>query len=495
MKPAVFLRCDGGTDIGMGHVVRCIALAHMLRNHFDITFILQETDETSYNWLVKNGFSYTTISRSSDEESAATRLMQVLSNLPAEGSIIVLDGYHFRTHHQHLLKEKGYRVVAIDDLHAWHHEADAVLNHAPGITGSLYQASPSTRFLLGADYALLRPSLLEATKHLRTIQPPKQFLISMGAADVHNFTQFFTEIIQDEFPEAVLHLLVSSLNPNLSKLQALSDSATNQVIIHLNLSTEELTDRLLHTDVVICPASTISMEACAAGCTLFSGYTAANQLGILSGLTKAGACFSFDSFENLTETQVRSQLGSWLSHDDNRATQLQNQRKLIDGKSGLRLTLAFLEIEKNAMVRKAVSTDSMLYFTWANDAEVRANSYQSAPIEWHDHTRWFEEAVHSAGNAMYLYSIGAVAAAQLRLKLHEHHAVINYSVSHDFRGRGIGKWMLLHIVVLTQVSHAKVKFLEGWVKKNNVASMKAFESAGYRVAEENADSVLFRIDL
>jgi UDP-2,4-diacetamido-2,4,6-trideoxy-beta-L-altropyranose hydrolase len=495
MRPVVYIRCDGGTDIGMGHVVRCLALAQMLREFFDIRFIVQETDNTVYQWIEQHGFSYHIIERCNDESNCASLLIDALALSAKKGSIVVLDGYNLQTLHQQRLKEEGYRVVAIDDLHAWHHTAEAIINHAPGLDDSVYKTETSTRRLLGARYALLRPALLLAATQARTIKPIKHFLISMGAADTKNFTQFFAEIIRSQFPNAHIHLLVSTINPNLDKLQTFAKDKADKVSLHLNLSTEEITELLLHTDVVICPASTISMEACATGCTLITGYTAHNQQGILAGLTKANACFSLGNFADLESREVGSQMSRWLCDDFLREKQMQNQRQLIDGRSGSRIALAFLEIEKSISVRTADANDAELYFQWANDADVRANSFQSEPIQWNTHLQWLQETLKSSKNALYLYSIHEIPAGQIRLKIEGSNAIISYSVGADFRGQGLGKWMLRHITLLAHANHSELKSLEGWVKKTNTASLKAFESVGFRIVEENNESVLFKKDL
>jgi UDP-2,4-diacetamido-2,4,6-trideoxy-beta-L-altropyranose hydrolase len=495
MKPVVYIRCDGGTDIGMGHVVRCLALAHMLREFFDVTFIIQETDNTVYQWINGNGFSYQTITRCQEETTCASLLVEALNASATKGSIVVLDGYQLQTHHQQRLKEHGYSVVAIDDLHSWHHVSDAILNHAPEIDASAYEAEKYTRFLLGTDFALLRPSLLKAATQKRSIKPVNNFLISMGAADTNNYTDYFANSIIRLFPKANIHLLVSSLNPHLASLSAFAKNAQEQIQMHINLSTEELTQLLMQTDVVICPASTISIEACAAGCTLITGYTASNQSGILAGLEKAQACFSLGAFADLNKTYAESRIQSWLNDESLRTIQMHNQRRLIDGKSGIRVALAFLEIAKNIRVRKALHTDSRLYFQWANDAQVRANSYQTAPIEWDTHEQWFNATVGSPSHALYLYSMSDIPAGQIRLRIEETNAIIHFSVATDFRGQGLGKWMLQHIVLYTRLHHPHVSKLQGWVKKKNNASMRAFQSSGYLNVEENDESVLFQFDL
>jgi len=495
MKTRVFLRCDGGTHIGMGHVVRCLALANMLREHFTICFLVQKTDESVYEWITSHGFTYTLLERTSDESTDILQTTDAINRLGQKNDIVVLDGYHLQTRHQQAIQEHGFKVAAIDDLHAWHHVANAVINHAPGIAPASYDTETHTRLLLGLDYVLLRPELIAATQVERTIQPPTQFLVSMGAADEHNRTHLFTQLIIEKFADATVHMLVSSLNPHLEQLKEYQQANATRVHLHLNLQTTELVDRLLKTDVVVCPASTISLEACAAGCTLITGYTAQNQLGILAGLVEKSAALSLGSFLEIEETEAANRIQHLLNDATVRHNQLLAQRSLIDGRSGLRIACSFMEIARNAHVRFANTNDAKLYFKWANDPEVRANSYQTEPIEWPNHEEWFSRAVASPEGYLLVYSIDDIPAGQMRLKLENDTAVINYSVDATFRGQGLGKWLLEHIAVRIAIDKPLLKFIEGWVKKTNEPSMRAFQASGYAPAEETADSVLFRRNL
>src|SRR5205823_4199042 len=98
--------------------------------------------------------------------------------------IVVLDGYNFNTEYQQAIKNKGCKLVVIDDLHAWHQVADVVINHAEGITSPDYSAESYTQFCLGLDYVLLRKPFLQPKTSIRKITSVKKVFISMGAADV-----------------------------------------------------------------------------------------------------------------------------------------------------------------------------------------------------------------------------------------------------------------------------------------------------------------------
>jgi RimJ/RimL family protein N-acetyltransferase len=252
---------------------------------------------------------------------------------------------------------------------------------------------------------------------------------------------------------------------------------------------------LTHTDVVICPASTISIEACAMGCSLITGYTAPNQLGILNGLSKHGAARSLGAFQPLRETEALDSIRAFTEDLDAREEQLKQQRTLIDGRSDRRLALSFLEISHACTVRNATIDDARLYFEWANDPAVRANSYQSAAIIWEDHEKWFEVVTTSPTSCMWLFSINGTPAAQMRLKLEDNKAIINYSVAASFRGRGLSVLLLQHSALKLSLEQGHVECLEGWVKKSNLPSFRAFERSGYRIVEETDESVLFQLAL
>ena len=492
MRTRVFLRCDGGTHIGMGHVMRCLALGSMLREHFTIQFLIQETDPAVYSWITSEGFGYTVLERAADETADITQILHALKQEGRENDTVVLDGYHFRTLHQQTLKDHGFVVVAIDDLHAWPHVANAIINHAPSIMPQAYTVAEGTRLLLGLDYVLLRPEFMAASRIERSIQAPTSFLISMGAADEHNCSLFFARLLIKNYPDAVVHILVSSLNPHYAELTAFIAEHTTRAVIHHNLGTETLVGLLLQTDVVICPASTISLETCAAGSTLITGFTAPNQLGILSGLEQTRSAFSVGSFQSLTEEHALARIDAWLKHPQARQEQLHNQRRLIDGRSGLRLSCVFMELARNVSVRHATMADAQLYFHWANDAAVRANSFQSETIQWQDHASWFERTLASADNMLLLYSIGSAAVAQIRLKLELNKAIISYSVDVRFRGQGLGTWILEHIALRVAADKPQLNCIEGWVKKTNASSVRAFIASGYTNADETEDSILFR---
>ncbi|MFN0031726.1 MAG: UDP-2,4-diacetamido-2,4,6-trideoxy-beta-L-altropyranose hydrolase [Flavobacteriales bacterium] len=329
----IVIRCDGGTQIGMGHVVRCMALADMLSPQFEVSLVMQQTDDTIVHWLQRAGYVVQFIARTDDFISDSANLLALLH----EPTIIVLDGYHFDTAYQQAIKNEHHQLVAIDDLHAWHQVADVVINHADGVSESSYSKEFYTKLLLGLRYVLLRQEFLHLTishQHRNTIE---KFFISMGASDVHNNTMRFANALLALDNVKQIHLMVSNVNPKLPEIKSLAEQHTKLVHLHADIDAAQLVRLLAQVDLVICPASSISLEACAVGVGLAVGHTADNQQGNLNGLIKAGVATNFGNMNELSEEDFITQIKSICHHPAMLNAQIERQRTLLDGKSGERL--------------------------------------------------------------------------------------------------------------------------------------------------------------
>jgi UDP-2,4-diacetamido-2,4,6-trideoxy-beta-L-altropyranose hydrolase len=340
LKPNIIIRADGGTSIGMGHVIRCLALADMLKNDFNISFAIQEPSEN----IIKNILSVTEriirLPQTNDYSEDIEHFTKSLNS----NDIIVLDGYNFKTAYQKAIKNKGCKLVCIDDLHDWHFVADAIINHAEGIKESLYSAEKYTKFYFGLNYALLRKEFLKPfpTKKINTIS---KVFISMGAADIDNLTQKFTEALTEINEIEKIHLMLSSINPNLSSIDSLiKKNKKINIIRHFNISAEELISLLKDCDIIICPASSISIESCAIGTGLVVGYSAPNQLGNLEGLTKHKTIVNIGDMNAISISEIKAKFEELKKHPEAFNDLISNQKKMIDGKSPERIQNIFKNI-------------------------------------------------------------------------------------------------------------------------------------------------------
>jgi len=130
--------------------------------------------------------------------------------------------------------------------------------------------------------------------------------------------------------------------------------------------------------------------------------------------------------------------------------------------------------------RKATIHDLMLYFDWANDPEVRAQSFDSKIIDIESHKKWFLSKLNDDSLLMLVFqneknqNIG-----QIRMqKENEKEALIGISIASDFRGNGYAKEMLQIASDYFLKSNSNY-VINAFIKETNLSSKYAFEKAGF----------------
>jgi RimJ/RimL family protein N-acetyltransferase len=131
-------------------------------------------------------------------------------------------------------------------------------------------------------------------------------------------------------------------------------------------------------------------------------------------------------------------------------------------------------------IRPAEESDAELLWHWANDASVRARSFNPEPISWESHLGWFRRRLASPETKFYLLLENNIPVGQIRYDLDEsgESAIIGFSVAGEHRGKGFGV-EILRQTVGEAVRELKCREIVGIVIEGNEASSKAFLRAGF----------------
>lgn len=135
-------------------------------------------------------------------------------------------------------------------------------------------------------------------------------------------------------------------------------------------------------------------------------------------------------------------------------------------------------------LRNATPEDIDLLFGWANDPVVRQNAFNTEPIPYENHQKWFNKMLYDESVCQYILCSGDEAVGQIRLNIEGDIAFIDYSVAPDMRGKGLGSRMLKLVIEETADNISGVTQLLGQVKLNNQVSAKAFEKCGFSKIEK-----------
>lgn len=462
-KPKIIFRADGNSNIGLGHVSRCCALADMLKDDFEIFFYTRKTSTQIIDDIKK----YCTDVFILNDDTTYNEEALLFAGQLKDDEIVVLDGYNFDTAYQKAIKAKGCRLVCIDDIYAYHFVADVVINHAPGVDVKKYSTEPYTQLYLGAEYVLLKKEFLKEAlktdKNFDAEQSP--VLICLGGADPKNFTLQTLEEVLKIFPQKKINVVVGVAYIHLTELQNLAE-INDQIKLHQNIAAEEVLLLMRESHIAITSASTTALEYCCVKGILFLKCIADNQKNIYHALIEKNCAYPFEEFkENFPLKNLEA-----------------NQEILIDGKSSNRLLKIFsaLHVSHSLVLNTATYNDVKTYFDWANDPEVRSQSYNVDLIKFDDHQKWFQQKLSSKHSVLNIFKAQNTNIGQVRFDILKNKtALIDYSVDKNFRGAGIGTKMLE-----MAIKKFKEKFpvsLIAHVNVKNVASIKIFEKLKFKV--------------
>lgn len=132
-------------------------------------------------------------------------------------------------------------------------------------------------------------------------------------------------------------------------------------------------------------------------------------------------------------------------------------------------------------LREVSGGDIDMIFEWANDALVRANSFNTKPIPYENHKSWFSSVLGSDSIRMYIMMNDDIPIGQARLNIQGDEAEISYSIARDYRGKGFGHALLALIRDKVREELPQVHTLIAKVKPDNQTSRHLFEAQGYEL--------------
>lgn len=332
-KRSVLFRADGNPQIGLGHVMRCLALAEMLGPDYNRRFAIVQPASAVVKLIEEKGVETVWMETSND-------LFVVVDN----DEVVVLDGYNFDVDFQRAVRERAKALVFIDDLVRGHQVADVVINHAGALTPNDYQAEAYTQFFLGPNYAMLRPAFFQSSTPTPTEGP---IFVSLGGADPSNTSSKVLNSLRDLFKQANqewrIHIVVGPLQANRPAIEALQSQFKH---LHLlsNLTAEQMVAELTKCQLAITACSTVAYEVCSIGRPLIAIQTANNQTNLAFFLMGRNLANVVLSGMPINDIHRGFQMGTSMKFSEARQGMIDNQHRFFDGRSPERFRALFTRL-------------------------------------------------------------------------------------------------------------------------------------------------------
>jgi UDP-2,4-diacetamido-2,4,6-trideoxy-beta-L-altropyranose hydrolase len=476
----LLIRTDASIQIGTGHLMRCLALAQAWQDAGGQTVFLMATKAPALeSRLQSEGMEIVHLSVQSGSIDDAIQTSYYAHQVGADW--IVVDGYHFGTNYQRIIKNQKCRLLLIDDLGNFeYYYADLILNQNICAHEELYgNREPYTQLLLGTRYALLRREFLKWRGWRREIpEVARKVLVTMGGSDPDNVTLKVVQALQRvdvDGLEAIV--VVGGSNPHYEELQSAVQDLRFPIRLESNVT--NMPELMAWADVAISGGGSTSWELAFMGVPALVTILASNQYPIAESLNAIGCAVNLGWYEDVSPTETAQALTQLLRAPGTRAEMSKYGRQLVDG-DGVDRALMHIRGE-SVRLRRVREDDCRLLWEWANDPEVRAVSFSSESIPWEAHLRWFNAKLGNSGCLLLIAEDSAgVPIGQVRFDVvRKNEAVISVSVDRENRGKGFGS-TIIRLASQKLCDLTEINVIHAYIKQNNEASFRAFMKAGYK---------------
>ena len=308
MSASALFFADAGPSAGLGHVVRCAALAEAM---------------LSAGWTV---FGISTPRDDAAGRVCASLGVRWLVDGKHNADVVVVDSYLQAETLVQTGRQIGRIVVQIADAPARATEADIVLDGAPGAGGARYSGPYLRETLCGPTYALV-PAAFRGTR-----RPSRSgSVVALGSAAPAELVRAACSAVSAPAVDVVLG--------------PYSDPPATNARVHRDLLPPQVADLFARREVGILGAGQTLIQGAAAGLACVAVILADNQIRQARALEVAGA--TLGTIDARRHTPERARFASLLSA---RAAPVVATcaARIIDGGGAARATAAITRILRSA---------------------------------------------------------------------------------------------------------------------------------------------------
>jgi len=473
----LLVRADADSQIGFGHVLRCMAVADELaRTGTRVTFVCAHLTPWVARELNRRGFAVKMLDvPEGDQMRDAVASCTAIAASGADA--LLLDHYGLTgPWTEHVKAETALFLAAFDDLAQDARAADLLIDTSPGRTVSEYTKliPKGALCLVGPRYAALRPEFAVAPGP-EGWSGPLRIAISMGGVDPTGASLTCLEAL-DGRSDISLSVILSSDAKMLAQTKARVAKMTTPT--RLLLDRTDMAIVLSGTDFVIGAGGTSALERCALGLPSVLAVLAENQTQNAQQLAKAGAAALLPE---LSKDAILSVLEPLLQDPAQRAQMGAKAKALCDGRGATRIAGALLSRAKDVTLRPAQPKDKTMIHGWQTASGARQFARNPVPPSPAEHSAWFDARLARAPrDPFYIVEADGAPAGFVRLDPADGtRQEVSILIAGDAQGRSLAKTAL----GLIRLAHP-MRNISAEVHPDNSASQKLFAGAGYRRIDE-----------
>lgn len=328
----VLFRADAGPDIGLGHVMRCLALAGALaRTGAACTFLGQEYPPAVRETIESRGHRTLAVEPNRQEPQATLQRMR-----EADADVVVVDMYGITEDYLSQLRKQGVVLVSLDDHNLMPFPSHLVVNPNRFALDMEYRSSTGdTQFLLGPSYCLLREEFAQARGKRRRIGPHgRRLLVSMGGSDLGGLT---AKVVRAVAPLGLEMVVIQGAAATAFSAQAWPD-------VRVVVNPPNMARWMLWADAAVtCGGGTV-YELAATGTPGIVLALGPDQEQNAAAMETEGTAINLGMGAGATERAIADAVKALMGDSKRRQSMSRRGREVVDGKGAERVARAVNEL-------------------------------------------------------------------------------------------------------------------------------------------------------
>ncbi|WP_081786049.1 UDP-2,4-diacetamido-2,4,6-trideoxy-beta-L-altropyranose hydrolase [Halomonas sp. BC04] len=340
----VLFRVDSSSEIGLGHMMRCLALAEQLvLKGAQVFFVCCSHAGSAHHLVIDNGYkafilpgkeiaTKTIIHKSwilYSEEQDANYVLSIIKELNID--VVVVDHYSLSASWERMISPFTKKLVVIDDLANRRHDCDILIDQSMVNDKEDYKSLVLREFdFIGGDNVILRSEFMHAKSW--DVERKGSVCISMGGSDPFYITGSVLNIVcnffeKNQVDKGVKVIIGSACDDDLeSALYGIAYSTS----VHVNIlrSPSRISDILLESEFSILSCGTMVLESCSLGVPTIGISIVDDQISTAKYLAKRKAILHLEAGD--IEMFLNKFLEILISCENKRASLSANALSTVD---------------------------------------------------------------------------------------------------------------------------------------------------------------------
>jgi UDP-2,4-diacetamido-2,4,6-trideoxy-beta-L-altropyranose hydrolase len=335
----IVFRVDSSVQMGIGHVMRCLALASILRQRgAAVTFVCQELKGNLCSYIESIGYKVhrllSVVSESPENpnipysaiewELDAKNTIAFLESEHKKIDCMVVDHYGLDSQWERKIRPYIEKILVIDDQADRSHLCDLLMDSdviCEDVEKKYEKLVPSAcKFFFGPEFTLLRSEFeaLSATRKVRDAKVRRIFVF-MGGGDSSNQTAKVLEGIGLlKRLDIIFDVVISTINPYKLELQNLANRMANTI---LHVQPQSMATLMNEADMAVGAGGMTMWERCFLWLPSLVVVLADNQRVLTERLARKGMLTNLGDIHKLTTSDYKCAMEAMIQDGFLRKTQ------------------------------------------------------------------------------------------------------------------------------------------------------------------------------